>query len=399
MGTTYSNIQVRIGSQDAVISTLTPLLKEPAYVSPSVNGWVGVYPEGGATDTDELAKSLSASLSCGAFSWNVYDSDVFMYTLCENGKVRDEFNSDPDWGTDPDDEDALPPDAAERKRVRGKPEVLVQYCLPGVGYSRVQEVLSPPLSTVPDADLPPDPMMAEKHLLMFAKVLNTTPDAMRDEWKQLARRKYQFAEEQARDLANLLGFDGYLEMYDYQDISRTTSGMDRKFRLVGNENLSQAYLNNKLWDTELMHHPEKLQERLRGGADPNARNHTGGTILMHRAQYGHLENMQILVEAGAEVNASTTRRHGDGLESGVTALMLAVMDRRAPAERRIAAVQMLLRSGADVNAKSETGRTALRACFGFMNPADQAFSRPLTPEQLRQAGQIAAVLRAAGAVE
>ena len=54
MGTTYSNIQVRIGSQDAVVSALTPLLEEPAYVSPSVNGWVGVYPEGGGGVVEAL---------------------------------------------------------------------------------------------------------------------------------------------------------------------------------------------------------------------------------------------------------------------------------------------------------------------------------------------------------
>ena len=400
MGTTYSNCQVRHDSQDAVAEALKPLLKEPAYVAPAVGGWVGVYPEGGTTDPEELAKQLSASLSCGVFSWNVYDSDVFIYTLYEHGNPRDTFNSDPDWGTDPDDEYALPPDAAERERVSGQPEVLVQYCLPGTSYSQIQEVLHPPLSTAPDEELPPSPNISEKHLLMFSEALKTTPDAMRQEFKQLARRKYQFAEEQASDLAKLFGIAEDLEAHRYRDVAETDGSFaGRQFRLVGNENLSQVYLNQKLWDTELIRHPEKLQEWLQKGADPNARKHSGETILMHRAQYGHLESMQILIEAGADVNASTISRHEHGLESGVTPLMLAVMNIRAPAERRIAAVQTLLSSGADVNAESETGRTALRACFGFMNPADQSFSRPLTPEQMEQAEQIADVLRAAGATE
>ncbi|MGI4788242.1 MAG: hypothetical protein ACRYFS_05270 [Janthinobacterium lividum] len=101
MGTTYSNCQVRSDSQDAVADALKPLLNEPAYISPSVGGWVGVYPEGGATDPDELAKQLSAKLSAGVFCWMVHDSDVFYYTLYESGKLRDTFNSDPDLGNRP----------------------------------------------------------------------------------------------------------------------------------------------------------------------------------------------------------------------------------------------------------------------------------------------------------
>lgn len=65
MGTTYSNCQVRTDSPEAVIAALTSLLKEPAYVSPAVNGWVGVYPEGTRTDLDKLAKQLSkCRVSC-----------------------------------------------------------------------------------------------------------------------------------------------------------------------------------------------------------------------------------------------------------------------------------------------------------------------------------------------
>ena len=72
MGTTYSNCQVRSDSQEAVVEALRGLLKEPAYVAPAVNGWVGVYPEGYDDVADKLAKKLSAKLFCGVFSWNVH---------------------------------------------------------------------------------------------------------------------------------------------------------------------------------------------------------------------------------------------------------------------------------------------------------------------------------------
>ncbi len=405
MGTTYSNCQVRANSQEAVVAALTTLLKELAYVSPSVGGWVGVYPEGGATDTDTLAERLSASLACGVFSWNVYDSDVFMYSLYENGKLRDEFNSDPEWGTDPNDEDAPPPNAAERKRVRGRPEALVQYCMPGIGYSAVQEVLQPPLSTVPDEDLPPGPMMAEKHLLMFAKALKTTPDAMREEWKQLARRKYQFAEAQAGDLAKLFGIAEELDVCRYRDIAEANGNFaGRQFRLVGDENLSQEYKDKKIMHgVELMRHPEQMQEWLEKGANPNARNNVGVPVLFQWAEVCFPEQVEILLKAGADVNAVTDGR--GRWECGVTALMVAAGRSYEQPNRVPDTVKLLLEAGADVNARSESGRTALREALVMTDGAEhQGKIGRHAPEEVLQAAaerstRVVEILRAAGATE
>jgi hypothetical protein len=127
MGTTYSNCQVRSDSQEAVVAALRGLLKEPAYVAAAVNGWVGVYPEG----------------------------------------VR----------TDPDDEYAPPPNANERKRVKGKPEAFVPYCLPGVGYSQVKEVLHPPLLGEDESN--GATMPSKKSLQLFSNLLKITPEAMK----------------------------------------------------------------------------------------------------------------------------------------------------------------------------------------------------------------------------
>ncbi len=405
MGTTYSNCQVRSDSQDAVADALTKLLKEPAYISPSVGGWVGVYPEGGTTDPEELAKQLSASLSCGVFSWNVYDSDVFIYTLYENGKLCDTFNSDPDWGTDLDDEYALPPDAAERERVSGQPEVLEQYCLSGISQSQIQEVLHPPLSTVPDEELPPSPDIPEKHLLMFSEALKTTPDAMRQQFKQLARRRYQFADEQASDLAKLLGIAEDLEAHRYRDIAEANGKFaDWHFRLVGNENLSQEYKDKKImYGVELMRHPEKMQEWLQKGANPNARDHVGQTILFQWAQSCFPEQVAILLKAGADVNAKTDGR--GRWERGVTALMVAAGRSYEQPNRVTDTVKLLLEAGADVNARSETGRTALGEALSMTDGAEHQgkIGRHAPEDVLRQAAersaQVVEMLRAAGATE
>ena len=179
MGTFYSNCQVRSDSQKAVVEALRGLLKEPAYVAPAVGGWVGVYPKGGSTDPDKLAKQLSARLACGVFSWNVHDSDVFYYSLYDSGEACDEFNSNPDWGTDPDNEFSQPPDAAERARVRGDVEALLPFCLNGVARDQVQQVLQPEL---------------------------------------VADDRRLFAEVQAADLARLLGMDEELASRSYRYI-------------------------------------------------------------------------------------------------------------------------------------------------------------------------------------
>ena len=190
MGVTYSNCQVRSDSQQSVVEALRGLLKEPACVSPSIGGWVGVYPEGGSTDPDALAKQLSARLACGVFSWNVHDSDVFYYSLYESGETRDEFNSDPDWGTDPDDEFPPPPDAAERARVRGNPEILLPFCLPGVTHNQIQQILHPAGgSQGVEVSIAFSPVSADQYL---------------------------FAEVQAADLASLLGMDETLAALGYR---------------------------------------------------------------------------------------------------------------------------------------------------------------------------------------
>ncbi len=69
----------------------------------------------------------------------------------------------------------------------------------------------------------------------------------------------------------------------------------------------------------------------------------GATPLMQAAAFGSLEAMRLLIDKGADVNARSS--------AGATALMWAVAD--------LAKVRLLIDRGADVNAVSESGRTAL----------------------------------------
>jgi ankyrin repeat protein len=88
---------------------------------------------------------------------------------------------------------------------------------------------------------------------------------------------------------------------------------------------------------------QAVQTLLASGADPNARDETGATALMHAAALSSIETIEALLDRGADVNASSG--------AGATALMWATGDARR--------VRLLLDHGATVNARTPEGTTAL----------------------------------------
>ena len=86
-----------------------------------------------------------------------------------------------------------------------------------------------------------------------------------------------------------------------------------------------------------------LREELSKGADANARDRRGATLLMHTAAFGSVDAMKLVLEAGADANAKNSFQ--------ATALMWAAGD--------LAKVRLLVERGADVNVRSKMGRTPL----------------------------------------
>ena len=88
----------------------------------------------------------------------------------------------------------------------------------------------------------------------------------------------------------------------------------------------------------------RIEALIAQGADVNGRDRRGGvTPLMYAAALGSLDTMRLLLDKGADINARSA--------VGATALMWAAAD--------AAKVRLLVERGADVKIVSESGRTAL----------------------------------------
>lgn len=103
---------------------------------------------------------------------------------------------------------------------------------------------------------------------------------------------------------------------------------------------------------------EACRMLLNAGADPNALGQGGGRLLLRAAYAGHRAVVELLLDRGAKVDASTTShsKSFDGekrFEQGTTALMAAA------AAKRLAVIDLLLQRGANPNAKDSYDTSAL----------------------------------------
>lgn len=108
--------------------------------------------------------------------------------------------------------------------------------------------------------------------------------------------------------------------------------------------------DNALMDAAFRGDIERARELLRGGAPLNNPGDDGWTPLMWAAYRGHLDVVDLLLGAGANVNFSEA-------EEGETVLMVALQqDDQA---RGAAVVRRLIAAGAQVDAIDSLGWTAL----------------------------------------
>ena len=141
-------------------------------------------------------------------------------------------------------------------------------------------------------------------------------------------------------------------------------------------------------------HMDSLKRHIANGTDLETREPAGGsTPLIVASLYGHTEAARLLVESGADMNA--TSREGD------TALHLAAFFCHGEI------VALLLENGVDVNAKNNKGKTALSNVSGEWDEVEGVYkflagllqmelnyehleaTRPVIAKQLAEAGGVA----------
>ena len=111
------------------------------------------------------------------------------------------------------------------------------------------------------------------------------------------------------------------------------------YPVYGNSAIGLAVVNDQKDCLELL---------IKEGADVNSMISNGQTLLMYAAHKGNLTFVNLLIEAGADVNAQTGTNEYDD-----TALILAVRNHAFECVKRLIAV------GADLNKRGENGNTAL----------------------------------------
>lgn len=222
---------------------------------------------------------------------------------------------------------------------------------------------------------------------------------------------YQTASEQAGGLAELLGMDWQLSSLDYKHNQRGNLDgyLDQKFVFIDVAMLSAKNLKKKLH--ELKMHAEDIRQAIEDGADPNEKDDFGEPILVAAAFQGAVEVVQILLSAGVDINAGTTKKSEWGWEElGVTPLVASVQGganvemggKAAESTPQIETVQILLDAGADINAKTETGRTALSEALenwqSFSDrKSDRWYSEEVLAECVARNTTLVEMLQAAGA--
>lgn len=134
MGSFINNLHVQDRPIDSVTSELSKLVTRDAYLVPSGDNWVTIYPDD-AEPQPELAQKLSAVLNAGVFSTMLHDEDILLYNLYESGVLTDDFNSNPLYFTEQlEDEDEI-------TSSDGSPDVLVKYALAGTSTAEISETL------------------------------------------------------------------------------------------------------------------------------------------------------------------------------------------------------------------------------------------------------------------
>jgi len=136
MGAFYGAIHVKSeykGEIKEALKKINESTKARFYISPVIDGWVGVYPDNHGQD-EIIAEKLTAEIKNEIIQLIVHDDDVFIYTFHKNGKLIDRYNSNPDYFGEASEE--------EKKHAKGNP-VVFSGLFSSDQINSIEELLDP----------------------------------------------------------------------------------------------------------------------------------------------------------------------------------------------------------------------------------------------------------------
>lgn len=283
MGKSFCSIHVRLGASEPVLQVVRELSRSGTgfFVSKSVGGWFGVYPDGN-DEAGSVSRVLAKRLQASLIRVCIHDDDVFFYSCYRDGKVSDEFCSQPDYLGNVSER--------VRRRYRGRPEALAEL----IGRPDARSDLRETLELMRSA-----PLFATDALARFASTLGL-PD-METSYDALSQEGAGHVEG-GNDFVHVPGVETGL-------VRLTGAYRDkRQERDDATRQLVAMYIHRGRGQTALSEaarwgHAPSVSELLDAGYDVNAVDESGRTALMAAASGGQTEIVRTLLRAGADPNA------------------------------------------------------------------------------------------------
>ena len=169
MGASFDSIHIRTENSDLVRKALDQVAKGSDckfLMGPAINGWTSVFPSDSGQN-DEICARIAGLIPDDIFHLIVHDDDIFIYCFYRDGELVDQYNSNPNYPDEADEE--------ENQECQGHPE-LFKHLLP-----------------------------QPKSLTKLKTFLAADP----------GRKKFLFESERMAQFVELLGLSNALASYDY----------------------------------------------------------------------------------------------------------------------------------------------------------------------------------------
>src|SRR5690242_12769068 len=99
MGAHYRSIQIRGENRTSVVAVAEDIARAQngkLLLGPLLNGWIGLYLHD-SLPGEGLAGKISKSLKTDVLDLVVHDSDIFIYSFYQQGRLIDKYSSSPDY--------------------------------------------------------------------------------------------------------------------------------------------------------------------------------------------------------------------------------------------------------------------------------------------------------------